>query len=182
VTLAWPVLRRALHRLSERTDRFHLTRAELLAGETLDTTERQRQWEEDRRLSPPAVLGRPPFLLRRLLLPKMVEPEWSATVLKGHAASPGRAVGPVRILRDPEQLGCVRPGDVLVTTAAVPALTVTFGTIAALCVDSGSAAAHAAVVAREYALPTVTGLHDATVRLRDGQLVTVDGTRGVVEL
>jgi pyruvate,water dikinase len=161
---------------------FHLTRTELLEGAAVDTADRQRLWEEQRRLSPPAVLGRPPFLLRRLLLPRMAAPSRSATVLRGHAASPGRAVGPVRLLRDPEQLGSVRPGEVLVTAAAVPALTVTYGTIAALCVDSGSAAAHAAVVAREYALPAVTGLGDATVRLRDGQLVTVDGTLGVVEL
>lgn len=219
VTLAWPVLRRALLRLGElrglpgADDVFHLTRDELVpaempaeflaephdtefadaehsgpkAGDSLtagaaETQERRRQWAEQRRLSPPARLGRPPFLLRRMLLPKMELPVSSATVLRGHAASPGRATGPVRILREPSELDGVRAGEILVATAAVPALTVTYARIAALCTDSGSAAAHAAVVAREYAVPAVMGLRDAMERLHNGQIVTVDGTRGLVEL
>ena len=74
------------------------------------------------------------------------------------------------------------PGDVLVVTAAVPALTPVFDRIAALCADSGSAAAHASVIAREYGIPAVTGLGDATFRLSDNMCVFVDGTAGVVDV
>jgi pyruvate,water dikinase len=61
-------------------------------------------------------------------------------------------------------------------------LAVLFGRIAALCVDGGSVAAHAAIVAREYGLPAIVGLRDATTRLTDGRIVHVDATMGVVEL
>jgi pyruvate,water dikinase len=48
--------------------------------------------------------------------------------------------------------------------------------------DAGSIAAHASLVAREYGIPAVVGAVDASARLRDGQIVTVDGSAGVVEL
>lgn len=51
---------------------------------------------------------------------------------------------------------------------------------AAVVTDTGSLMAHASLVAREYGIPAVVGTGDAMVRLRDGQIVTVDGNRGVV--
>jgi len=56
-----------------------------------------------------------------------------------------------------------------------------FPVIAAVVTDGGSVAAHASIVAREYGIPAVVGTLDATRCLTDGELVTVDGGRGVVK-
>jgi rifampicin phosphotransferase len=211
-TLAWPPLRDCVRRLGEHAraggaldraeDVFFLRRSEVddvvRAGpdgrvpERLRTAVRQRRadWQRQRRLTPPLVLGRPPWLLARFLLatprylrPAFVEPASDpAGTLRGTPASPGTATGPVRVLRDPTAIDEVRPGEVLVVPAAAPALTVVFDRAVALCVDAGSVAAHAALIAREYGLPAVVGLGDATVRLRDGDVVTVDGGAGQVRM
>jgi pyruvate,water dikinase len=201
-TAGWPIMRRALLRLGEAmcvaglleepADVFLLTRAEVERaarddepGDLRTLVIRRRQlWELQRRLAPPATVGTLPLLLSTLLLPADVGARRANedSTLRGVAAGRGRATGPVRILRSPTAAASVRAGDVLVVSAAVPALTPVFGRIGALCVDIGSVAAHAAVVAREYGIPVVMGLTDATTRLSEGQLVTVDGTAGVVEL
>jgi phosphohistidine swiveling domain-containing protein len=203
-TLAWPALRQCARRLgsmmasagllAKADDIFFICRDELddyLAGhrpQQLATRARSRRnvWEHNRRLTPPLTLGKPPLLLAKVLLssPKVARPADTAgsSALRGTPASPGSAAGPVRILRDPADVQAVRPGDVLVVTAAVPALTPVFDRIAALCVDGGSVAAHASLVAREYGIPTVTGLGDATSRLTDNTWVFVDGTAGVVDV
>jgi phosphoenolpyruvate synthase/pyruvate phosphate dikinase len=56
-----------------------------------------------------------------------------------------------------------------------------FARAAAVATDGGTLAAHASLVAREYGIPAVVGTGDATGRLHDGQLVTVDGSAGIVE-
>lgn len=201
-TAGWPTMRCALVRLGaalcalglvdEPADLFMLTRAEVELGSrgrapgdlrTL-VTERRQAWERQRRLAPPASVGKLPFLLSKMLLPADVRPRRADgdTTFHGVPTSPGRATGPARVLRSPTAVHGVRAGDVLVVSAAVPALTAVFGRIGALCVDNGSVAAHAAIVAREYGIPVVMGLVDATTRLADGRVVTVDGTAGVVEL
>ena len=202
-TLAWPLLRRCVYRLGAQVssmglldkpeDVFFISRTELgeclsdQAPEGLATWvhKRREDWERQRQLSAPLVLGKPPFLLSKLLLPSQQIARSPGTrgneALYGTPASPGRASGPVRILRGPEAALNVCQGDVLVVSAAVPALTPLFDRIAALCVDSGSVAAHASLIAREYGIPTVTGLGDATKQLADHMWVTVDGTAGIVE-
>jgi len=69
-----------------------------------------------------------------------------------------------------------------VTRLTAPAWTPLFGRAAAVVTDGGTLAAHASLVAREYGIPAVVGAGDATLRLRDGQAVTVDGGAGTVEL
>jgi phosphohistidine swiveling domain-containing protein len=197
-TLAWPLMRRCLRRLGTALDRpedlFFVRRAELdallntpaSAELTRKVGERRAEWERQRRLCPPLLVGKPPFLLAKLLLPT---PKFLRTptiarsrVLHGTPASPGQATGSVHVLREPTAIDAVRPGDVLVVSAAVPALTPLFDRIAALCVDSGGVAAHASLVAREYGVPAVTGLGDATNRLTDGTIATVNGSTGTVEI
>jgi pyruvate,water dikinase len=116
--------------------------------------------------------------------PKVARPAVPAAegALRGTPASPGSAAGPVRVVRDPADADVVQPGDILVVAAATPALTSVFDRIAALCVDTGSVAAHASLVAREYGIPAVTGLGDATSRLTDDMWVFVDGTAGIVNV
>jgi pyruvate,water dikinase len=106
--------------------------------------------------------------------------EPDAHAVTGMAASPGRATGPVRVIRRVEEFDRLQPGDVLVSPATTPAWTPLFQRAVAVVTDVGSLVAHASLVAREYGIPAVVGTGDATARLRDGQVVTVDGARGIV--
>jgi pyruvate,water dikinase len=101
-------------------------------------------------------------------------------LLDGTPGSPGVAEGPVRIVRGDGEFGKLRPGDVLVAPYTNPAWTPLFQRAAAVVVDSGGAASHAAIVAREYGIPAVMGTVDGTTTLEDGQRVRVDGSRGKV--
>jgi len=203
LTLGWPVLRRSVHRLGELLvghgvlrapeQIFFLTRDEVEAavgGSDVDRSTvaevRRREWEHQRRLVPPLVLGEVPPMLARLLA-SAEEVVRGATPAKpregdliGIPASPGRAAGPVRIVRTLDEFDRVQPGDVLVSPLTAPAWTAVFGRIAAVVTDTGGVAAHASIVAREYGLPAVVGTGDATRRLRDGEPVEVDGSAGVV--
>ena len=81
----------------------------------------------------------------------------------------------------PADAARLRSGEVLVARTTTPAWTPLFARAAAVVTDGGTLAAHASLVAREYGIPAVVATGDATVRLRDGQVVTVDGTAGAVE-
>jgi len=71
---------------------------------------------------------------------------------------------------------------VLVTQATAPAWTPLFAQAVAVVTDSGSLAAHASLIAREYGIPAVVATGSATVSLADGEWVTVDGSAGLVEV
>lgn len=105
-----------------------------------------------------------------------------ADALVGVAASAGRHTGPVRVVADVADFSRVRHGDVLVSRTTDPAWSVLFGIAGALVTDGGGILCHAAIVAREHALPAVVGTGHATTILRDGDPVTVDGTTGRVEI
>jgi pyruvate,water dikinase len=101
-------------------------------------------------------------------------------LLSGLAISPGRVRGTVRVLHSLQDAAKLRPGEVLVARAADPGWTPLFLNASALVLELGSVLSHAAVVAREYRLPAVVNVQDATRLLRDGMSVTVDGDRGRV--
>jgi pyruvate,water dikinase len=101
--------------------------------------------------------------------------------VRGMAASPGRYRGPVRIVTSDRDFYKLAPGDVLVCPTTSPAWSVLFPSIGALVTDSGGILSHPAIIAREYRIPAVVSTGSATELLRDGQIVTVDGTTGVVE-
>jgi pyruvate,water dikinase len=73
-------------------------------------------------------------------------------------------------------------GDILVTASTDPSWTPLFVTVAGLVTEVGGLMTHGAVIAREYGLPAVVGVVDATRLIRDGQRVRVHGTDGYVEL
>jgi pyruvate,water dikinase len=101
-------------------------------------------------------------------------------LLSGTSGSPGVASGPVKIILDVSEFGKLRVGDVLVAPVTNPAWTPLFQRAAAVVVDAGGAASHAAIVAREYGIPAVMGTIQGTTKLTDGQWVQVDGSRGLV--
>lgn len=99
--------------------------------------------------------------------------------LVGTPASAGTATGRVRVILDP--VGAhLEPGEILVAPSTDPGWTPLFMTAGALVMEMGGVISHGAVVAREYGIPAVVGLPDATTRLRTGQTVTVDGAAGTV--
>ncbi len=101
-------------------------------------------------------------------------------LLQGLAASSGTASGAVRILTSPAEGKHLLRGEVLVAPMTNPDWVPTIRRAAALVTDGGGMTCHAAIVARELGVPCVVGTRTATTTLRDGQVVTVDGSRGQV--
>jgi len=197
-TLAWPLLRRTAQRLGDDAcargviaspaDVFFLTRAELCGTQTLTEDVKQRRflWDRQRRLAPPLLVGTPTAFIRRFMIDEVESMRPAASASKtdgivGQPASPGRAVGPVRVMRSPADHRRVSPGDVLVVSTMTPGLTPLFGKVAAIVSDGGSLAAHASLIAREYGIPAVVATGDATHRLSDREIVAVDGAQGTVD-
>jgi pyruvate,water dikinase len=102
--------------------------------------------------------------------------------LRGYAASPGVVEGVARVVRDVNQIGQVREGEILVCPVTAPSWAPVFGKIKAAVSDIGGTMSHAAIVAREYGMPAVVGTGQATSRITTGQRVLVDGDRGVVRV
>ena len=201
LTLAWPVFRRALARIGELLvtrsviadpdDVYFLKRSELFAtinGEAVDhkadVVKRRKHWAEQRRLVAPLVIGRIPRMLEALLGTAdraMRDPHASSPdAVRGMPASPGRASGRARVVRSAAEFDRVQPGDILVCPVTTPSWTRLFARAAAVVTDVGSPASHASVIAREYGIPAVVGTGDGTSRIRDGDIVTVDGGAGLV--
>ena len=102
--------------------------------------------------------------------------------LTGLGASGGRATGPARLLRGPEDFARMQPGDILVAPITTPAYTPLFALAKAVVTDIGGPLSHSSIVAREYGIPAVLGTGSATARIHDGDVVTVDGDTGRVLL
>ncbi len=101
-------------------------------------------------------------------------------LLVGTPGSPGTATGPVRIIRSIAEFDRVQSGDIVVCPTAVAAWSPIFGSIAALVTERGGPLSHPATLAREYGLPAVLSLANATSILEDGSRVTVDGGSGTI--
>jgi phosphoenolpyruvate synthase/pyruvate phosphate dikinase len=101
--------------------------------------------------------------------------------ITGSPVSPGVAEGIVHVVLDPRQAN-LRPGEILVCPGTDPSWTPLFLSAGALVMEVGGLMTHGSVVAREYGIPGVVGVHAATTRLKTGQRVRVDGSRGVVEV
>jgi len=145
---------------------------------------RDRQAEHDRRLrmQPPRRLGtdRPDAKPDRFDGARIASDD--VNVLLGTGASAGVARGPARVAMGPADFGRIRPGDIIVCPSSNPSWVPLFTIAAGLITNTGGVLSHAAVVAREFALPAVVGTGDATTRIRDGRLVEIDGSTGSVRL
>ncbi|MCL4519634.1 MAG: PEP-utilizing enzyme [Thaumarchaeota archaeon] len=208
LTQGWPLLRRAVQRLGEKLvsvhllermdDVFFLTREEVISGlrdPTMSVMKfsalvkvRRATWEKRRRLAPPLILGEMSWGAKNMLSRYEATLGGSRTVrnsedgiLSGLPASPGRFTGTVRIIKTAEEFVRLRSGEILVAPATTPAWTPLFRLAAAVVTDTGSLMAHASLVAREYGIPAVVGTGNATLMLKDGQVVTVDGSSGIIQ-
>jgi phosphohistidine swiveling domain-containing protein len=101
-------------------------------------------------------------------------------VLAGIAASTGVHEGRVRVISRSDADVELEPGDVLVCASTDPSWTPVFLLVDAVVIDIGSVASHGAIVARELGLPAVINTGDGSRRLRDGDVVRVDGGNGTV--
>jgi pyruvate,water dikinase len=105
---------------------------------------------------------------------------WGEPIVSGLGAAPGRASGNVRVLHDIAQGSTLLDGEVLVAPMTSPDWVPTMRRASALVTDAGGMTSHAAIVSRELGIPGVVGCRDATRRLRNGEVVTVDGSSGQV--
>jgi pyruvate,water dikinase len=106
----------------------------------------------------------------------------SGTTISGHAASAGEVTGIARLVLDPQDMGRVRKGDVLIARSTAPSYNALLPLLSGIVTDRGGTLSHAAVVAREYGIPAVVGTGNATELIRDGMRVRLDGARGTVEV
>jgi pyruvate,water dikinase len=105
-----------------------------------------------------------------------------SAVITGSAGSTGVVEGMVRRLDRPEDGRLLQEGEVLVTMQTDIAWTLLFPRAAAIVTDVGAPLSHAAIVARELGIPAVVGCSDATMRLKTGHRVRVNGGKGIVEI
>ena len=101
-------------------------------------------------------------------------------ILKGLGASPGHAFGKVKIVSNVDELEKVQKGDILVTVMTNPDYVPAMQRAVAIVTDEGGITAHAAIVSREMGIPAVVGTKTATKVLKDGDVITVDGSSGLV--
>jgi pyruvate,water dikinase len=100
--------------------------------------------------------------------------------LTGQPAGLGRGTGPARLVVHEHDLEHVRPGDVLVTGVAGPALMAVMTRVAGVVAELGGSTSHLAALARERGIPAVLGARGATRRIPEGATVAVDGVTGLV--
>ncbi|MEI8259047.1 MAG: PEP-utilizing enzyme, partial [Deltaproteobacteria bacterium] len=142
-----------------------------------DLSRREEEFRRDQSRRPPVVMsgeGESPTRVHdRADLP--------AGALAGTAASSGVVEGIARVIHDPSR-EVLQAGEILVAPFTDPGWTPLFVQAAAVVTEVGGLMTHGAVVAREYGLPAVVSVAGATTRIRTGQRVRVDGTRGFVQI
>jgi pyruvate,water dikinase len=110
-----------------------------------------------------------------------VEPEIANPVLlSGEKASPGIASGPAKIVPNASKIDIVKTGDVLVAEMTTPDFVPAMKRAVAIVTNRGGRTAHAAIVSRELGIPCVVGAEKATTTLKNGQIITVDGSHGKI--
>ncbi|MHA7632974.1 rifamycin-inactivating phosphotransferase [Corallococcus sp. M7] len=139
--------------------------------------QRKDEHERNRKLTPPRVITSDGEIVtgayKRAGLP--------AGAIAGLAVSSGVVEGRARVLLDMADAE-MEEGDILVTPFTDPSWTPLFVSIKGLVTEVGGLMTHGAVIAREYGLPAVVGVENATRRIQDGQRIRVHGTEGYVEV
>jgi pyruvate,water dikinase len=143
---------------------------------------------------PPPALGMPPETVTEPLtimlwgITQETIEEWlgvdaeSANEFRGVAASAGKVQGRARVITDADQLYDIQDGEILVCRITAPSWAPVFPRIQAAVSDVGGMMAHTAIICREYGLPAVVGTGFATVRIKTGDMIEVDGNIGLVRL
>jgi len=109
-----------------------------------------------------------------------IEEEEGKILLKGETASAGVYAGKVKIVHNPSELGKIEKGDILVTKMTTPDMVPAMQRAGAIITDEGGMTCHAAIVSREMGTPCIVGTEHAAATLKDGEIVTVHASRGIV--
>ena len=183
--------------LAAPDDVFHLGLAELAplaanpSGALLETIEERKaelaSWAD---LAPPMTLGPPPPRPPEggppnpiaLMFGGPPKPSDDPMLLNGKGASRGVVTGRARVAFSLEEAEALEPGEILVCPFTAPSWMPVFTTAAAIVTNQGGVLSHAAIEAREYGIPCVTGTESGTRRIPDGATVTVDGLEGTVRI
>ena len=195
--LGYPILRRVFAELGRRfmiggaigkpDDIYWLQAREVEAlvtalgeGESLpdlagQVEQRRVEWQREHNAAVPLVLPEDSFIARMMKREHKQDDQ-----LEGFGASGGRVTAPACVLRDPHDFSQMRPGDVIVAVTTTPAWTPLFAIASAIVTEIGGPLSHSSIVAREYGIPAVLAVADATRRIRSGKVITVDGTAGRV--
>ncbi|MCA1687763.1 MAG: hypothetical protein LC714_04045 [Actinobacteria bacterium] len=169
-------------RLEQAGDIFFVTlpeaRTTLTTGADLRSVVRERRTDYEHELNRRRV---PRILLSDGTEPAAEEALDAAAdgVLRGTPASAGVVSAQARVILDPTGAR-LEPGEILVAPSTDPGWTPLFLTAGGLVMEMGGAMSHGAVVAREYGIPAVVGVPDATERITTGQRITVDGSAGTI--
>jgi pyruvate,water dikinase len=174
--------------IDRRDDYFMLTIAEVASAvrgqrdpATLRTTIAERHAELARYRA-----IRMPLLMRESELPRLIRTAGISTRapetgdLTGHPVSTGLVEGEVVVIRDPSEFERMKKGAILVAIATDPSWTPLFTLAAGVIVEVGGVLSHASTIAREYGLPAVANVKDATRILRTGDRVRLDAINGIV--
>jgi pyruvate,water dikinase len=102
--------------------------------------------------------------------------------IKGFASSAGVVEGPARVLKLLKEIVDIQPGEIIVCPTTNPSWAPVFTKIKAAVTDIGGLTSHAAIVCREYGVPSVTGTGLATSVIKTGDIIKVDGDTGVVTI
>jgi rifampicin phosphotransferase len=180
--------------LSNENDIFWLYLAEIrdgLSGTNQQSLVVQRKSEMEKwsRIVPPPTIGEPPSpsddpfaAAHDKMLGVPPEPSRDPDVITGIGASPGTVQGRAKVVHNLSEASKVQPGDILVCEMTMPPWTPLFSTISAVVADTGGVLSHCAIVSREYRMPCVVGTILGTSAIRDGMLLTVDGSKGIVRI
>ena len=166
---------------AKEDDIFFLSKEEIFDSASgklrVDKTElqdRKSEFNRYRNILPPK------FLKGRYEFDDSIEREGNVSRIVGTSASPGTVTGIVRVIESIDRLSEVRENEILVTTNTDPGWTSVFAKLGGLITETGGILSHGAVVSREYGIPAVTAVKDATSILKTGQTVTLDGGDGVL--
>lgn len=178
--------------LERAEDVFHLHRGETSAAlrtgadQRSLAAERAAEHEHNKTLKPPAMVGKKGQPPPAGQAPDRFSGDYTesseANVLRGTGSSAGLASGPARVVLTSDQFDRIKPGDIIVCPSSNPSWVPVFTIAGGLVTNTGGVLSHAAVVAREFGLPAVTGVKNATTTIRDGQRLEIDGTAGTVRL
>ncbi|MBU7030918.1 MAG: hypothetical protein HXS53_00165 [Theionarchaea archaeon] len=137
--------------------------------------ERRKEKEECENLDvPDEIIGEPPPLEE---LRKSVK---RGERFEGIGCSPGIVTGRARIIKDSNQQCEIKKGEILVIPVTNPGWGPLFLSAAGIVVELGGTLSHGIIIAREYGIPAVVGIHNATKAIQTGQLITIDGGKGTV--
>jgi rifampicin phosphotransferase len=178
--------------LAQETDIFQLMLSEILralsgdipaAGVRARVAERNRQFEQwSQEIALDVLVEAAQHPLPGWQAQDTIAVENGSSRYQGIPTGTGRARGKACLLRHPSEGYRLRPGDILVAPSTDPGWTPLFLSAGGLVVETGGYLSHGAIVAREFGIPAVVNLPGILVRLKDGDMVEVDGTSGVVTL